>query len=702
MLRDIQEQAIPAIINGDSDVIIAAATASGKTEAAFFPIISKLLRDKSRSAVFYISPLKALINDQWARLAALCESVDVPVIPWHGDISSSRKHKFLRDSRGILLITPESLEALFVTRGSQMLSITASLGHVVVDELHAFIGAERGKQLQSLLHRLELSAERRLPRIALSATLGDMQLAAEFLRPRNGSSVRLLNSKADHQELLILVRSFLKNGTTSRPGDGSDEQDVTIEIAHSLYKVLRDSNNLIFPNTRSLVERYADLLRNMCERDGLPNQFWAHHGNLSRELREETERALKIGTLPATAVCTSTLELGIDIGSVRSVAQIGPPPSVSSLRQRLGRSGRRAGEAAVLRCFCTEAAITPESGVSDRLRESLLQTTATIRLLLKGWFEPPPPSGVHASTFVQQVMSVVAERGGATAASLWKILVQDGPFERLSRDAFTSVLREMGKKDLLAQDQTGLLLHGGRGERLVNHYEFYASFISEDEFTVEHDGHTLGSLPVSRPLVKDQRIVFGGRRWRVLEADTEAKRISVMPDPGGVPPSFDSAGALVSDVVRAEMHEVLLDKDRIPFLDSASQDLLSEARRYFRDAHLDRVRVLAYGDSTSVFTWRGDRVNDALVILLQRLRLTAWNEGLTVSVRNATVREVRDAFSRIAAQSLSPSGWDIPPDVLRQEKWDWALPHVVLLDSFLSQRVDVAGAQECAIELSQT
>lgn len=260
----------------------------------------------------------------------------------------------------------------------------------------------------------------------------------------------------------------------------------------------------------------------------------------------------------------------------------------------------------------------------------------------------------------------------------------------------------MGKNELLAQDQTGLLLHGGRGERLVNHYEFYASFISEDEFTVEHEGHTLGSLPVTRPLVKDQRIIFGGRRWRVLEADTEAKRILVMPDPGGVPPSFDSAGALVNDVVRAEMREVLLDEDRIPFLDGVSQDLLSEARRYFRDAQLDRVRLLAYGDSSFVFTWRGDRVNDALVILLQRLGLTAWNEGLTVSVRDATVREVKIALSQIAAQSLSLFGLDISPDVLRQEKWDWALPHAVLLDSFLSQRVDLAGAQGCSVELSQS
>ncbi|KGS12582.1 DEAD/DEAH box helicase, partial [Pseudomonas coronafaciens] len=180
-LRDAQERAVPVLMDADQDVIIAAATAAGKTEAAFLPILTNLLnRNDPPGAVLYISPLKALINDQWGRLDRLCEQLEIPVVAWHGDISSSRKHRFLKSPEGVLLITPESLEALFVNRGSSLPGIFQNLRYIVVDELHAFIGSERGKQLQSLMHRVELIADRKLPRVGLSATLGDMRLGSEF------------------------------------------------------------------------------------------------------------------------------------------------------------------------------------------------------------------------------------------------------------------------------------------------------------------------------------------------------------------------------------------------------------------------------------------------------------------------------------------------------------------------------------------
>jgi len=157
---------------------------------------------------------------------------------------------------------------------------------------------------------------------------------------------------------------------------------------------------------------FSDLLRRRCEHEGLPNEFWPHHGSLSREIREDTEAALKAGNRPATAICTTTLELGIDIGSVKSVAQIGPPPSVAALRQRLGRSGRRPGEPAILRAYVVENYVTAQSPVSDRLRESLVQSAACVRLLLGNWFEAPREGGLHLSTFVQQILSIIAERGG--------------------------------------------------------------------------------------------------------------------------------------------------------------------------------------------------------------------------------------------------------------------------------------------------
>lgn len=698
-LRDIQEQAIPAIIEGSGDVVISAATASGKTEAAFLPILSHLLNaDDSCRAVLYISPLKALINDQWDRLTDLCASLDLPVIAWHGDISSNKKHKFLTEPRGTLLITPESLEALFVRRGSVMPGIAQAFRYIVIDELHAFIGAERGKQLQSLMHRVELAASRRLPRIALSATLGDMSLAANFLRPGHGSSVTVLNSSADRQQLKIIVKAYKQN-RSSVPPQSAPEGSVE-DIAKALYATLRGSNNLVFPNTRALVEVYSDLLRRACETNRVPNEFWPHHGNLSKDIREQTEAALKQTQTPATAICTSTLELGVDIGSVRSVAQIGAPPSVASLRQRLGRSGRRPGESAILRCYCSETQTDIDSSPSDRLRESLVQTIATVQLLVQGWFEPPHSSGLQVSTLVQQVLSVIAERGGATAAALWSILVQDGPFRQIQKNDFMAVLKEMGTNDLVAQDQTGLLLHGGLGERFVNHYDFYAAFVSEDEFTIQCEGRTLGSIPISRPMVPDQRIIFAGKRWRVVDVDLKSQHIAVVPDVGGAPPTFDSASSLTHDRLRQEMKAVLESSERVTFLDGTAESLLAEARKFYDEAKLAKEAIIEWGDSVFLFTWRGDRTNDALSLLLSGCGHRAWNEGLAVHVPKCSREEVRILLQDVKHKGPDLESLQLQRSAVIREKWDWTVPHDLLVRSYASHYLDLSGAMAVADELS--
>ena len=207
-LRDAQEAAIPLILPADRDVLIAAATAAGKTEAAFLPALTHLLQQGGRGLILYVSPLKALINDQFGRLEQLCAQLDVPVWPWHGDVTANRKARFRQEPRGVLLITPESLEAMLCLRGSGMAALFAGLHFTVVDELHAFIGTERGKQLQSLLHRLEQAIDRTVPRIALSATLGDMALAAAYLRPGRGEKVARIESAAAGNGLKILVKGY--------------------------------------------------------------------------------------------------------------------------------------------------------------------------------------------------------------------------------------------------------------------------------------------------------------------------------------------------------------------------------------------------------------------------------------------------------------------------------------------------------------
>ena len=705
-LRDAQEWAVPVLVDADQDVIIAAATAAGKTEAAFLPILTNLLNhDDPSGAVLYISPLKALINDQWDRLSRLCEQLEIPVVAWHGDISSSKKHRFLKSSEGVLLITPESLEALFVNRGSSLGGVFQNLRYIDVDELHAFIGSERGKQLQSLMHRVELVVGCRLPRVGLSATLGDMKMASEFLRPGSADTVTVIESKNSNQTLQVQVRGYIQPPMNelmkarvelSLDGENEGEQDYEASsdfaIADHLYKVLRGSNNLIFPNSRAQVEWYADQLRRRCENDGLPNEFWPHHGSLSKDLREQAEHALKAGNQAASAICTTTLELGIDIGSIKTVVQIGAPPSVASLRQRLGRSGRRPGEKATLRVYCKESPLTDGSSLSDLLRQGLVQTISMVRLLARGWFEPPRAQGIHASTLVQQCLSVIAQCGGASAADLWKSLIAEGAFPKVEKSDFMGLLKSLGEHELIIQDSSGLLLPGVVGERLINHYEFYSAFTSDEEFRLVCDGKTLGSVPVSRPLTKDQRIIFGGRRWQVRDVDLQAKVIIVSAARGGAPPQFDGLGAMVHDVVRKEMRAVLADSAPCPFIDSSAQALLDEARKTFSLLRLGDRYLIESGSKCSLISWLGDYANDALRLLLNHVGLPCHNTGLVIEI-DASIDQANAALNAVG--SLDPGDLNSTlADVenMLREKWDWALPEPLLKRSFASISLDISTA----------
>jgi ATP-dependent Lhr-like helicase len=711
-LRDAQEAAIPVLLEGQQDVVIAAATASGKTEAAFLPILSKLLSSGEEMGVaLYISPLKALINDQWGRLDQLCEELGIPVVPWHGDITATRKRNFLKRPQGVLLITPESLEAQFVLRGHELKRYFGELQYVVVDELHAFIGSDRGKQLQSLMRRIECVIDRRVPRVGLSATLGDPNLAASFLRPE-GPLPQIIQSKSASQELLVQLRGYLieaahrsgLEGEVVSPHEGLLQSGEAAEIkayesmADHLFKSLRGSNNLLFPNSRNRVEYFSDLLRRRCEREGIPNEFWPHHGSLSREIREDTEAALKAGNRPATAICTTTLELGIDIGAVKSVAQIGPPPSVASLRQRLGRSGRRMGEPAILRAYVPENEVSADSSLSDRLRESLVQSAACIRLLLGEWFEPPQQSGMHLSTLVQQVLSMIAERGGILATDISRILMIHGPFADLRASDLAALLRELGRLELLVQDSSGALLLGPVGERAVSHYDFYAAFASREEWQIVQNGRGLGTLPIDSPVYEGMCIIFGGRRWKILSVCNEPAVLTVAPDPSGRPPIFDSGRPMVHEHVREEMRRILEEDADLGFLDPVAKRLLDEARQFYREAHLAERLTIEDNKAVLFLPWAGDLAQNALVLLLRALGLeTGSNDGIVVRCEGWDLDRLSDACSDIVNMD-AVDHLEMLKDVenLGQSKWDWALPRELLVQSYASMHLDIAGAKRIA------
>ena len=340
------------------------------------------------------------------------------------------------------------------------------------------------------------------------------------------------------------------------------------------------------------MERFADLLRRRAERASLPNEFWPHHGNLSREIREEAEERLQ-GTRPTTVVATTTLELGIDIGSVDSTAQIGAPGSVASLKQRLGRSGRQAGAPSVIRIYVQEKEIGENTPPQDQLRGALVQTVAMIRLLIDRWVEPPPPAALHLSTLVQQVLSLTAQHGGFRAADAYRALCSSGPFDTVDQSIFAQLLRDLASHELLSQTHDGTMVLDLSGERLVNHYDFYAAFMAPDEWRLLAKGRTLGTLPVTFPLAPDLFLIFAGRRWRIVDVNEERHEVDLEPAPGGVPPIFGGSGAMIHDRVREEMRRVYED-DGVPvFLDATGRELLAEGRKAIPAPRVAGLSVLA-------------------------------------------------------------------------------------------------------------
>lgn len=691
-LREVQIQSIPLVLGGDRDVVIAAATASGKTEAAFLPALTRLLGEEPPGLIVYVSPLKALINDQFGRLERMCAELEIPVCPWHGDIGATSKRRFLKSPAGVLLITPESLEAMLCNRGTSVGHVFRRANYFVIDELHAFIGSERGKQLQAILHRIETVVGRTVPRVGLSATLGDMQLAADFLRP--GGDVSIVDADSGESRLMVKVKGYEE--AAPEPRSTRMAERAPIAIAQHLFRALRGTNNLVFPNSRREVERYTHLFSELCHEARVPNEFWPHHGNLSTEIRTDTEAALKQKDRPATAVCTNTLELGIDIGAVKSVAQIGPPPSVASLRQRLGRSGRRAGEAAILRGYTIEDALSKTATLGTRLRLDTVRTAAVISLLLEGWFEPPVVNGSHLSTLVQQLLSSIAQYGGMSAPDAHRLLcAKDGPFETINQADFISLLQHLGSEDLVMMDSSRLLLLGVKGEQFVNHYTFYAAFEADDEFRIVAGGTLLGTLPISQMLMAGQRILFAGRTWLIDDIDDDQKTIYVSASKGGAPPLFNGSGGRVHTQIRQRMREIYRSRDVLPFIDETAQRFVDEGRVCFSELDLNDRWLLEGGTDATLVTWLGDSANEAIACLLVERGIDAMAGELGVDLRRGerSWSGIRELIADIAQAEVPPIDVLLAhAKNLLRAKWDWALPPSLLRTSYASLNLNLDEA----------
>ncbi|WP_432468871.1 DEAD/DEAH box helicase [Agarivorans sp. Z349TD_8] len=700
-LREIQCLAIEPILSEKTDVLISASTAAGKTEAFFLPALSAIAAQENGIGILYVSPLKALINDQNRRLESLSDLLEIPVTPWHGDSSQSRKKKLKASPSGVVLITPESLESLLIRDSGWIKAAFFNLKYIVIDEFHAFIGSERGHHLLSLLHRLEHllgRLETPIPRVALSATLGELEKVPLSLRPNRSLSCKIIKDTHSTSTLKVQAKGYVNPANLET--DSSNNAEYT--ICQDLFKFCRGGNHLVFANSRSRTESIAATLSDFCEEKIVPNEFFPHHGSLSKDLRESLEKRLQQEHYPTTAICTMTLELGIDIGKVNSVIQVTAPHSISSLRQRMGRSGRRGG-ASVLRMLVAEAELTTDSSVIDKLRLELIQSLAMIRLLIGcKWYEPADTSLYHFSTLLHQVLAVIAQWGGIRAEQLFSLLCKDGPFQNVDVENFKTLLVHMGKTELITQLESGELTLGLLGEKLTSHYSFYAVFKTPEEFRIVCGIKTLGVLPVDSLVLEGQHIVFGGKRWKVIDIDSEKKVIYVEHTKGGKPPKFGGAGLNIHDVVRQEMFQVLNDGDyRIPvednkvdFADSSARELFHESVRYFEEAKLSREPLLQVGNTTYIFPWLGDKVVNTIVALLIRHGFEAGAYAGVIEVEKASLESVSSTLVKLASTKL-PTETELAQQVLekRIEKFDEFLPESILSKGYGAKAFDMTNTE---------
>lgn len=692
-LRPIQVEAIQQILQGCKDVIIAAHTAGGKTEAAFLPILSVISESPGNSVrAMYVGPLRALINDQFHRLEELCQYADIPVFRWHGDVSNSQKQKLMEKPSGVLLITPESLESLFVNRSSRLSACFRDLSFVVIDELHAFLGNERGRHLRSLLYRLQPFVEKSYRMIGLSATLGDIKKSAHWLRSGDEEQVELIEADESGKTIKYRIYGYLLSPVMDEQAPEANEEFEGFEsIAEDLLSACVGQKNLVFANRKRDLEILADQLNGLCRAKGRPQEFLVHHGSLSREIREETEQMMR-DKRPMTTLCSSTLELGIDIGSVTAIGQVGAPWSVSSLIQRLGRSGRGEDEPSVMRVYILEHTPASDAHIVEHLFTELLQAVAMTELMLEKWVEPPVFDELDLSTLIQQILSVLAQTGGSTAADLFDVLVMNGGFRQVDKQTFQELLRSMAEHDLIEQMPTGDLILGLGGQRVVERFDFYSAFMTPEEYRVCYDVQLIGTLPtLFIPQPKDH-IILAGRRWQVESVDCERKEIQVRPARGRKPPRFNGSGGEIHPRIRQKMKEVLINDKLYPYLSTKGSQILTRSRQTARNKAIWDSPILPLGQRSCIwFTWTGTRAQRTLEVMALAKGIRARDLGVAMEFE-CSQDEVVQAYQQIL---------DNPPSLLslakllvnkQRRKYDNFLTDELLNRSLAESALDITEA----------
>lgn len=600
-LRGIQVEACRVIFDTGCHLLLSSGTASGKTEAAFLPVMTQLLNDPPLSVgVVYIAPMKALINDQFARLGDLVSESGIALCHWHGDVSRSQKERFMREPSGILQITPESLESMLLSRGNDLTRIFGDLRFVIIDEMHAFMNSDRGTQVLCQLERLQRYMRGIPRRIGLSATLGDYELPKKWLAAATGIPVEVPLTDAPPQKIRLSVEHFTK------PLLEVDNKLYTDPSMIYIYEKTLNKKAIIFGNGRPEPDAAIAAMRYIANMRGTDDVYYVHHGAISATLREEAENLMKESEGPVVIGANVTMELGIDIGRLERVIQLGAPVSVSSFVQRLGRTGRRGNPAEMWFVdWENDPGLTP--GPLERIHWRLLHIIAIIQLYAEEkWIEPPKLLRYPMSMLYHQIMSVTAAAGELSRGALISSVLSLSPFRSVSPAGLSALIGSLLECGHLQQMHEGGIIIGLEGEKVVNSHEFFGVFPTEEEWAVMHGSRKIGH--VEEPIYIGEYITVAGYNWLVCGVDQKRLLLFVQPMPKNLRFLWPGDRALVHDRIIKRIKQVLFEDTEYPYLSRAAAECLKQSRNDARAAGFDRYNIMEFEDgSVGILPWMGHR-----------------------------------------------------------------------------------------------
>jgi len=604
-LRPVQDEAVRVIFDTKDNLLLSCGTSSGKTEAAFFPILSKVYNLKvSGVSVLYIAPLKALINDQFERITYLCKSCGVKVFHRHGDVSSRNKQDFIENPSGILQITPESLESLLMSGDAVVKKVFGELRFVVVDELHSLLGTDRGGQVLCQLSRIMRVANVNPRIVGLSATVGNTDIACRMLSRVNGRNTVCPKFDGEKLEVSLLYEYF----------EDMKSRDEFV------YDSVKKKNSLVFSNSREETEKITASLRDISAKRHDNGDVFIHHGNISASLRHDAEKALKSPSRHTVVCATSTLELGIDIGQLERVVSLGTPNTVSSFLQRLGRSGRRGNVPEMLSVFTYES----EKDSGDRydiLPFEFLQGVAIVELYRRERFvESAKRKRYPFGLLAHQTLSALAASGeGMLLPDLARMLLTSEPFSDISTDDYKLLLSHLFAKGHIDRTDDGRVITGLESEKLLSSFKFYAVFKEEVNYTVkDENGKEIGEIPEA--VNPGGKFSLAGRVWICERLDSGLRIIYARTAKGKLSSFWRGSLTGIDDKI-AEYVRVILSEDEIyPYLGKNAVRVLTSARKYASDNRLLEAPMHRIDDDLYIILpWFGSSAMNTLCRYIRKI-----------------------------------------------------------------------------------